>query len=459
MKILLSGADSNLDGVLLHCLSRSTLTQGKGPAVVRPRPPTRLWQRNFVLLWSGQAISQVGSQVTIWALPLTAVLVLHASPVQTGLLASAGIAPYVLAGLFAGVWVDRVPRRPLMIAADIGRALLILSIPLAAFIRKLTLLQLYGVAAGMAVGAIVFDIASVALLASIISGDRLLDTNSRLEVSNAVANMVGPGLAGILVQLLSGPGALLADAVSFVVSFSSLACMRVRETLLPHSESQRPLWRHEVMQGVRLVATHAMLRPLALSSALFGFFDTMLVAIYVPYLVHELHIPAAVLGLIFGVAAGGGLLGASLAARLAKRAGLGRTMVGGMLVAALAELVVAIAQGPLLLAAVLVTMGEAGVQGGDVVFTVANRSARQLVIGHEAQGRTTATIRVLAAACAALGAVLGGWMADRLGLRPTVVIAGIGTILAAIFLWSSPIRHQRELTLVQPQGKVPASRK
>jgi MFS family permease len=425
--------------------------------VVHRRPPTRLWQRNFQLLWSGQAISQVGSQVTIWALPLTAVLLLHASPFQTGLLAAAGIAPYVLAGLFAGVWVDRVPRRPLMIAADMGRALLVLSIPLAAYTGNLTFLQLYGVAAGMGAGAIVFDIASVAFLPSVVCSDHLLDANSTLEVSNAAASMVGPGLAGVLVQLLSGPGALLADTLSFVVSFSSLACMRIRETLLPHSESHRPSWQHEIMQGVRLVATHAMLRPLALSSALFGFFDTMLVAIYVPYLVHELHIPAAVLGLIFGVAAAGGLLGASLAATVAKRAGLGRAMVGGMVVAALAELVIAIAQGPLLLAAALVTVGEAGVQGGDIVFTVTNRSARQIVVAEEAQGRTTATIRVLAASCAAVGAVLGGWMADHFGLRPTVLIAGMGTIIAAILLWSSPIRHERELTLVRPHDKMPGT--
>lgn len=408
--------------------------------------PSRLWwQRNFLLLWGGQSISQLGSQVTIWALPLTAVLVLHASALQNGLLTAASIAPYALAGLLAGAWVDRARRRPLMIAADVGRALLLLSIPLAAWLGKLTLLHLYGVAGATGLGAILFDVAYGAFLPSVVSPDELLDANGKLEASNAVARIAGPGLAGILVQLLSGPTALLADSLSFVASFSSLILMRVHEHSHPLTREQRPSWLREVGQGVRLVMTHALLRPLAVSAALFGFFDTMLVAIYVPYLVRELHIPAALVGVIFAVAGVGGLLGASLAATVANRAGIGRAMVGGMLLAALAELVIALAQGPILLAAALVTLGDAGVQGGDIVASIANRSARQIVVPDAAQGRVTATMRVLAAGMAALGAVLGGWSADGLGLRATVIIAGVGTVATGLWLWSSPVRHQREL--------------
>ena len=139
------------------------------------QPPGRLWrERAFLLLWSGQTISQFGSQVTIWALPLTAVLLLHASPAQTGLLTAASIAPYVVAGLFAGAWVDRVPRRPLMIAADMGHALLLLSVPLAAWSGKLTLPHLYGVALGMGLCAILFDVAYGALLPSVVAPQQLL---------------------------------------------------------------------------------------------------------------------------------------------------------------------------------------------------------------------------------------------------------------------------------------------
>lgn len=412
------------------------------------QPPARLWrERNFVLLWGGQTISQFGSQLTIWALPLTAVLVLHASPLQTGLLTAASIAPYALAGLLAGVWVDRVRRRPIMIAADIIRTLLLLSIPLAAWSGRLTLLQLYGVAVAMSLCAILFDVAYGAFLPAVVSRPHLLEANGKLEASTALARIVGPGLAGALVQLFSGPTALLADALSFVASFGSLSLMRVHEAQEALPRDQRPSWVREVWQGVLFVATHNLLRPLAVSAALFGLFDTMLVAIYVPYLVRELHIPAAILGGIFAVAGVGGLLGASLATTVANRAGITRAMVGGMLVAALAELIIAIAQGPILVAAALVTLGEAGVQGGDVMASIANRSARQMVVPDAMQGRVTATMRVLSTGCAALGAIVGGWSAETLGLRPTVLIAGVGTVVAAIWLWSSPVRQLRELAI------------
>jgi MFS family permease len=420
-----------------------------------PARSTRLWrERNFLLLWGGQSISQLGSQVTIWALPLTAVLVLHASPLQTGLLMAARIGPYVLAGLLAGAWVDRVHRRPLMIAADVGRALLLFSIPLAAWLDMLTLPQLYVVAAGAGLCTIVFDVAYTAFLPSVVSRDDLLEANGKLETSNAVASIGGPGAAGVLVQLLSGPIALLADALSFVVSFSSLILIRALETLRPVPREERSSWLHEVAQGVRLVATHSLLRPLVVSSALFGFFDTMLIAIYVPYVVRELQIPAALLGVIFGVAGIGGLLGASMAATVAKRVGIGRAMVGGMLVASLAELLIALAQGPMLVAAALVTLGEGGVQGGDIMSSIANRSARQMAVPDDLQGRVTATMHVVSALFAALGAVLGGWCADRLGLRPTVLIAGVGTVVAGVWLWTTPVRHQHELVMAAPHEGV-----
>ncbi len=216
------------------------------------QPSIRLWrQRNFLLLWCGQSISQVGSQVTIWALPLTAVLVLRASPMQTGFLTAASIAPYVLAGLLAGAWVDRVRRRPLMIAADVGRALLLLSIPLAAWSARLTLPQLYGVAVGTGLCAIVFDVAYGAFLPSVVARERLLEANGQLEASNAVARIAGPGLAGVLVQLLSGPSALLLDALSFVVSFGSLLLVRTHEARRARAPRQQPSWLHDVGQGVR----------------------------------------------------------------------------------------------------------------------------------------------------------------------------------------------------------------
>src|SRR5262249_38766605 len=161
----------------------------------------------------------------------------------------------------------------------------------------------------MSLCAILFDVAYGAFLPSVVSRRHLLDANGKLEASTALARIVGPGLAGVLVQLFSGPTTLLADAVSFVASFGSLSLIRVHAVRGGRTRHQRPSWLHEVGQGVCLVAAHALLRPLAISAALFGLFDSMLVAIYVPYLVGELHIPAAILGGIFAVAGVGGLLG------------------------------------------------------------------------------------------------------------------------------------------------------
>lgn len=405
-----------------------------------------LWrQRNFRLLWGGQTISQLGSQVTVWALPLTAVLSVGATSTQTGLLVAASGAPYLLAGLFAGAWVDRVRRRPLMIAADVGRALLIGSIPLAAWYGRLSLLQLYLVAFGSGLCAILFDVAYGAFLPTVVTREKLLEGHSKLEASNAVAGIAGPGVAGVLVQWLSGPIALLIDACSFVAWFGSLALLRVPERPTTPADAQRFAWLSQVRQGIRFVVSNALLRPLAFGGAFFVFFDTMLVAIYVPYLIHELHISAGLLGGIFAIAGCGGLLGAGLAERIAHRTGMGRAIVLGIGVAAVAELVIALAHGPVWLAAGLVTLGEAGVQGGDVVASVANRSARQMIVPDGLQGRVTATVRVLAAAFGILGALIGGWGADYVGLRPTVLIAGLGTVLVGAWLWTSPVRHQHDV--------------
>jgi len=406
-----------------------------------------LSHRNFRLLWGGQTISQIGSQVTVWALPLTAVLLLHASPTQTGLLMAARVMPYLLAGLFAGAWVDRVLRRPVMIMADVGRAVLLLSIPIAAWFGALSLTQLYAVAFGTGLLAVLFDVAYVAFLPSVIASEELIKSNSRLEASNAIAGIAGPGLAGILVQLLSGPIAILVDALSFVGSFGSLALMRVHETIHRSSAHKSPQWFSEIGQGIQTLASHPLFRPLALSSAIFVFFDAMLIAIYTPYLIRELHIAPALIGVIFAVAGCGGLLGAVIAERITRRAGIGRAMVGGIFVAALAEVVITVAQGPVLMAAALVTLGEAGVQGGDAVASIANLSARQIVVPGALQGRVSATMRVLTAGSTTVGSIVGGWSGDHIGLRPTVIVAGVGTLIAGLWLWFSPVRQVREVTM------------
>jgi MFS family permease len=405
------------------------------------QPAPRLWRhRNFLLLWSGQSISQIGSAVTVWALPLTAVFALRASVTQVGLLTAASSVPYVLAGLLAGAWVDRVRRRPLLVAADVGRAALLLSIPLAAMLGRLSIGQLYVVAFANGLLRVLFDVAYTSFLPSVVAPNQLLEGNSKLEASGAVANIAGPGLAGVLVQLFTGPIALLGDALSYVASFVSLAFMYVHESPA-RSEREARAWLGEVWSGIGVVIRHPLLRALAIGNGLFGFFDTMLIAIYVPYLVRSLAVPSAGIGIIFTVAGLGGLLGAGAAERIARRAGIGRTILGGMLVAGLAEVLIALAQGPIALASVLVIAGEAGVQGGDVVSSIVGRSLQQRIVPDWLRGRVSATTRVISSGLAPLGAIVGGWSGDHVGLRPTVVVAGLGTLLAFGWVWRSPVRR------------------
>ena len=192
---------------------------------------TRLWyHRGFLLLWSGQTISQLGSQITTWALPLTAIVLLKATASQMGLLVAVRNVSYLLVGLFAGVWVDRVKRRPLLIVTDIGRALLLGSIPIAALLGYLSMTQLYIVTFLTGLLAVLFDVAYQSFLPSLVARDQLVEGNSKLQASVAMAEIAGPGLAGVLVQLLTGPIAILTDTLSFVVSALSLALIRGKES-------------------------------------------------------------------------------------------------------------------------------------------------------------------------------------------------------------------------------------
>src|SRR5215213_1091787 len=254
-------------------------------------PQTRfggLWRhRDFMRLWAGQTISQFGSTITREALPYTAILVLNASPLQMGLLGAAGAAPLLLLGLFAGVWVDRVRRRPLMIAADIGRALLLLSIPIAYLLGWMRIEQLYVVAALAGTLTVFFDVAYQSALPGLVRREHLLEGNSKLGLSESVAEIGGTPLGGILVQLVSGPITLLLDALSFV--FSAWMLRRIRADEPP----PRPAEHHEhimrdLSTGLRAIWADPLLRAMAGSSAIRSFFGWFFGAIYGLYAIRVL---------------------------------------------------------------------------------------------------------------------------------------------------------------------------
>ena len=268
-----------------------------------------LWRNpEFLKLWTGQAISQIGSRISREGLPLTAWLVLGATPVQMGLLTGIGAGAVLLPGLFAGAWVDRLRRRPVLIGADLGRAALLATVPIAAGMHRLSMLHLALVAGGAAGLSLLFDIAYQAYVPSFVERDNLMEGNSKLALTESIAEIAGPGITGLLVQLLTAPVAILFDAVSFVCSAISIAWIRK-----PESRPERhpdPHIGREIMEGLRVSLGHPMLRALAARSAMLAFFAGFPSALYVLFVVRDLGVKPAMLGLIIAVGGVSNLAGA-----------------------------------------------------------------------------------------------------------------------------------------------------
>ncbi len=407
------------------------------------RPMTGLWaNRDFLRLWAAQTVSFVGSQVTLVALPLTAVLSLQASPAQMGMLRAVELAPALLIGLVAGAWVDRVRRRPILISADIGRALLLGAIPLAAALGILSIGPLYAVAFLVGILTVFFDVAHLSLLPALVPADRLIEGNSKLEVSRSVAMVAGPGFAGLLVQLITAPLAIAVDALSFLVSALFLLRIRTPEQAPAASSSRRNILA-DVADGLRAVWGQPLLRAMALSLCVFNLFYSMVGAVYVLFVVRELHLTPGVLGLIYAVGSLGFPLGATFAGRAARRWGVGPTIVWGAGVSDAAFLLVPLAGGaPAAAAAILIAAQMLATLAGPMT-AINQLSLRQAITPMHILGRVNATMRVISLGAAPLGALLAGGLGSQLGLRPTLAIGVLGLQLGFLVLLLSPLRTMR----------------
>lgn len=401
----------------------------------RPGPLRR--NADFRRLWAALTVSFFGSQVTALALPLLAALTLDATPQQLGLLVAARSAPDLPIGLVAGVWVDRLRRRPLLIAADLGRAALLLALPVAALAGALPFWPLVAIAFGLGLLDTLFGIAYAAYLPALVPREALVAANGQLEASSSVAGVAGPGLAGALVQLVGAPVALVADALSFLAS--GLLIRRIRAPEPPPAAAREGIGR-AIGAGLRAVWASPLLRALAGTTATFNFFDSFLTAVYVLYLARALALGPAAIGAVFAIGDLGGLAGAALAAPIARRLGTGRTLVAAIGAAGIGELAIALAGGPPLVALAIVALAEATVQLGAVVFGVNGLSLRQAATPEHLRGRINATMRTLRTGLVPLGALLGGAVAARHGLRAAVLVAGLGTILAVGWVLAAPAR-------------------
>lgn len=404
-----------------------------------------LWHnRNFMRLWIGQSISQAGSTITREALPYTAILVLGATPTQMGFLGAAGSAPILLIGLLAGVWVDRLRRRPLMIAADIGRALLLLSIPIAYMFGLLRIEQLYVVAALVGILSVFFEAAYQSFLPILVERDQLVEGNSKLGMSDSVAEIAGPPLGGLLVQLLNGPLVILLDACSFIWSALWLRRIPVEEPRPHGDEHAGQVWA-ELREGVAALWQHPILRWLAIVSVVSNFFGWFFGAIYSLYGIRELGLSPALVGVTVAFGGIGAFAGAFLVTPISRRWGVGPTIVGAKAISTFGSILIWLAGGSPILAFFMLATAQIVSDAAAAVGEINQTSLRQTVTPHHLLGRVNAGMNVLGQGIGTLGVLTGGILGEVIGLRPTVAIAAGGLLLSGILMLVSPVRRVRQL--------------
>ena len=411
-------------------------------------PTGGLWRHgDFLKLWSAETISQFGSQVGGLALPLVAILVLDASAFEVAALTTVEFLPFILFTLPAGVWVDRLPRRPILIVGDFGRALLLLTIPIAYVADALTLGQLFVVGFLVGIFQVFFDVAYQSYLPSLVDRDKIIEGNSKFEISRSAAQVGGPGLGGVLVQVFTAPYAVLLDAISFVASGLFILGIRKEE---PRPEVERgvdgrkpSLWT-DLKEGLRFVLGNANLRAQAGCTATSNLFSSVAFSIILVFAVRELDLSAGLIGAVFSAGAIGSLVAALTATRVSRRFGIGPTSI---VVAALfgpTMLLVAFAPTgnaaiPFLVAAMLVFGFTV------VVYNIAQVSYRQAICPPRLQGRMNSVMRFIVWGTIPVGTLLGGALATWIGFRETIVVGAIGGGLGALFLFFSPQRHLRDL--------------
>ncbi len=400
----------------------------------------KLWRdAEFLKLWFGQSISEAGSQISLLALPTVAILLLGASPFQVGLLAACENLAFPLLGLVAGVYVDRLRRRPIMIVCDLGRMAALASVPIAFFANGLTMTQLYAVALITGVGTVFFDVSYQSYLPALISRADLVEGNSKLQVTGAIAQMLGPALAGFLIQVVGAARAVTVDAGSFLVSVASLWWIRRPEPEpRPGDGTSARGFFSEMLEGIRFVFGNATIWKIAGSTATSNLGSNIFFAVFLIFVYRTLHLTPGVIGIVFAVGAIGGLLGALSASWIADRIGLGPTLFVSIVLGALANVLVPLAKYgytiPLLIVAAAITFFTLP------VYNINQVSLRQAITPDRVQGRMNATVRTIIWGTIPIGAIIGGVIGNTLGVQPALYIGIVVNALAGFWILIGPIR-------------------
>jgi MFS family permease len=414
--------------------------QPPATSAARLIPPLLRERQEFRRFWTGQAISLFGDQITLIALPLIAVLALDARASQMGYLAAAGLAPHLLFSLHAGAWVDRRGRRrQAMTAADLGRAGLLGTIPLAWAFNLLTLHQLYAVAFLTGTLSVLFSVSYSTLLVCLTPPGRYVQANSILNGTRAFSFVGGPSVGGLLVQLLSAPLTMVVDAISFVASAFCLGRIAPAE---PPTEQRA---KGHVVAGIGFIRHSPIVRASLAATATINFFNFALWAILVLYATRELGVPPGTLGLILGAGAVGGVLGSLVTGRIGRRLGIGPTFVLGCVLFPVPLLLVPLAGGPRPLVLAMLFLAELGSGIGVVILDISIGSIFAALIPDHLRSRVSGAYSLVNYGVRPLGSLAGGALGSVLGLRPTLWIATAGAVAGFLWLLPSPVPRLREL--------------
>jgi MFS family permease len=422
------------------------------PEARRERPPGLWRHRDFLLLWSGQAVSELGSAVTLLAVPLIAVVLLHASTFSVGLLATASTLPFLIIALPAGLVVDRLAKRPMLIACDASRLVVIGSVPVAAAAGVLTMAQLFVVALVAGVLTVFFDVAYQSYLPALIRADQLADGNGKLSVTQSFAQVAGPGLGGALFGLLRA-GALTVDAISYGVSTLSLLLIRTREPAIERPAGdggERPKLRTEIFAGLNFVVRHPVLRKIAACTGTANFFNSIVFALEIIFLVRVLHVRPAYTGLIVAAGSIGGIVAGLASGALARWIGSARIIWVSMLGFGSLGLLLPLAEPGWRLS--LYAVGLLGFSFSAVLYNVAQVSYRQAICPPELLGRMNAAIRWIVWGTLPLGSLAGGALGTLIGVRPALWVGVAGSWAAGFWVLFSPLRRMRDV----PTGPEPS---
>jgi MFS family permease len=407
---------------------------------------TGLWRnQDFLKLWTSETISVFGSQITNLALPLTAALMLHATAFQMGVLEAMATLPFALFSLFAGVYVDRMKRLPIIMSMECLSGVALLLVPLALWFNILNMPVLYLTVFICGFANVVFGVAHQTYVTSLVSREHLVEANSKLGMSWSGAEIAGPSVAGMLVHAIGGPLAIIADAITFFISALVIRRIRTPEPA-PAPRPKNATVKRDIVEGLKLVYHNKVLWSLAVSVALWQILHHTYLALFILFATRELHLDAGTVGLVFSMSGVGFLLGALLVKKMSARYGIGPMVLTAMLLTGIAWCGVALTRGEGMLAALGLFFAMLLFGLGAGVFTINYISMRQVVTPDHMLGRMTATMRFLTVASVPLGTLLGGTLGEVIGLRGTLGVIGVcGVLLALGTIMLSPLRGLKKL--------------